>query len=581
MQRVVKAMFPISSELVFKVALRGETLLTSPRWNKGTAFTKKERNDFGLTSRLPSRVNTIEEQCERAYDQLRSRESPIQKNSFLQSLKEQNWVLYYSLLSRHLKELTPIIYTPTEAEAIANYSHLFRRSEGLFLTFPDQDSMEKDFLEQTRGKEIELIVCTDAEAILGIGDQGVGGIGISSAKSAIYTLLAGINPAKALSVTLDVGTDNETLLNDHLYVGWRSRRIRGVEYDKFIDKFVQLIRKHQPHCLLHFEDFGVTNAQRFLDLYRNEHSVFNDDIQGTGAVTLAALMAAIGVIKSKLADQRYVIFGAGSAGLGIATQVRDAIILTDGVSREEANKKFYLVDRFGLIKQSLGPNKIRPALQEFVRPDEEWSDVPTNNTGEVELLEVVRKVRPTVLIGCSTKGGAFTKRVVRTMKEGCERPIIFPLSNPSHLVEVDPKDANDWTEGMALLATGSPFPPAKMPNGKDYVIAECNNALIYPGLGLGSMLSQSRQMTDGMIIAGAQRLAALSPALKDPDSGLLPDFQDAPAANLEVAIAVAQQAFDEGIQGVSWSKEEVRTKAEDKQWKPVYGTYEYDEQGAK
>lgn len=256
----------------------------------------------------------------------------------------------------------------------------------------------------------------------------------------------------------------------------------GLQYPH---RFVQLIRKHQPHCLLHFEDFGVTNAQRFLDLYRNEHSVFNDDMygyassihqlalthssQGTGAVTLAALMAAIGVTKSKLADQRYVIFGAGSAGLGIATQVRDAIILTDGVSREEANKKFYLVDRFGLIKQSLGPNKIRPALQEFVRPDEEWSDVSTNNTGEVELLEVVRKVRPTVLIGCSTKGGAFTERVVRTMKEGCERPIIFPLSNPSHLVEVDPKDANDWTEGMALLATGSPFPPAKMPNGKDYV----------------------------------------------------------------------------------------------------------------
>ncbi|KAG1763865.1 hypothetical protein EDD22DRAFT_1050017 [Suillus occidentalis] len=573
MQKLAKTMFQISSELKFKVALRGDTLLTSPRWNKGTAFTKEERKDFGLTGRLPSRINTIDEQCERAYDQLHSRESPIQKNSFLQSLKEQNWVLYYSLLSRHLKELTSIIYTPTEAEAIENYSHLFRRSEGMFLSFPDQDTMEEDFLEQTRGKDIELIVCTDAEAILGIGDQGVGGIGISSAKSAIYTLLAGINPANALSVTLDIGTDNETLLNDHLYVGWPSKRVRGVEYDKFIDKFVQLIRKHQPHCLLHFEDFGVSNAQRLLELYRNEHSVFNDDIQGTGAVTLAALMAAIGVTKSKLADQRYVILGAGSAGLGIAKQT--------AVSREEANKKFYLVDRFGLIKQSLGPNKIRPALQEFVRPDEEWSDVPINDAGEVELLEVVRTVRPTVLIGCSTKGGAFTERVVRTMKEGCERPIIFPLSNPSHLVEVDPKDANDWTDGMALLATGSPFPPAKMPNGKDYVIAECNNALIYPGLGFGSMLSKSRQMTDGMIIAGAQRLAALSPALKDPDSGLLPDFQDAPAANLEVAVAVAEQAFDEGIQGVSWSREEVRAKAEEKQWKPLYGKYEYDEQGAK
>ncbi|KAG1730701.1 uncharacterized protein EDB91DRAFT_1156655 [Suillus paluster] len=574
-------MFPISSELIFKVALRSEALLTLPRWNKGTAFTKEERKSFGLTGRIPSRVNTLDEQCDRAYDQLRSVDSPIRMNSFLQSLKEQNWVLYYSLLSRHLKELTPIIYTPTEAEAIANYSHLFRRSEGLFLTFSDQDSMEEDFLEQTRGREIELIVCTDAEAILGIGDQGVGGIGISTAKSVIYTLMVGINPSKALSVTLDVGTDNETLLNDRLYVGWPSRRVRGVEYDKFIDKFVQLIRKYQPHCLLHFEDFGVTNAQRLLELYRNEHSVFNDDIQGTGAVTLAALMAAVGVTKSKLADQRYVIFGAGSAGLGITTQVRDAIMLADGVSREEANKKFYLVDRFGLIKQSLGPDKIRAALQEFVRPDEEWAGVLTNDAGEVELLEVVRKAQPTVLIGCSTKGGAFTERVVKAMKKGCERPIILPLSNPSKLVEVDPKDANDWTEGMALLATGSPFPPAKMPNGKDYVIAECNNALIYPGLGFGAVLSQSRQMTDGMIIAGARRLAALSPALKDPDSGLLPDFQDAPAANFEVAIAVAEQAFDEGIQGVSWSKEEVRTKAEEKQWKPVYGRYEYDDHGAK
>ncbi|OJA16884.1 hypothetical protein AZE42_08502 [Rhizopogon vesiculosus] len=574
-------MFPVSSKTVFKVALRGDTLLTSPRWNKGTAFTKEERKAFGLTGSLPSRVNTIDEQCDRAYDQLRSNDSPIGKNSFLQSLKEQNWVLYYSLLSRHLTELTPIIYTPTEAEAIANYSHLFRRSEGLFLTFPDQDTTEKDFLEQTRGREIDLIVCTDAEAILGIGDQGVGGIGISTAKSAIYTLLAGINPSKALSVTLDVGTDNETLLNDRLYVGWPSRRIRGVEYDKFIDKFVQLVRKHQPHCLLHFEDFGVSNAQSLLELYRNEHSVFNDDIQGTGAVTLAALMAAVGVIKSQLADQRYIIFGAGSAGLGVAKQVRDAIMLTDGMSREEANKKFYLIDRFGLIKQSLGPGKIRPALQEFVRSDEEWVDVPTNDAGEVELLEVVKKVRPTVLIGCSTKGGAFTESVVRAMKEGCERPIIFPLSNPSRLVEVDPKDANDWTGGMALLATGSPFPPAKMPNGKDYVIAECNNALIYPGLGFGAMLSQSRRMTDGMIIAGAQRLAALSPALKDPDNALLPDFEDAPRANFEVAVAVAEQAFKEGIQGVSWSKEEARIKAKERQWTPVYGKYEYDEHGAK
>ncbi|EGN93731.1 hypothetical protein SERLA73DRAFT_189484 [Serpula lacrymans var. lacrymans S7.3] len=579
MQSLPRKLFPMSSEKIFRVALRGDGLLTSPRWNKGTAFTRKERKAFGLIGRLPSAVNTLDEQCERAYAQLQSHESPIRKNSFLQSLKAQNWVLYYSLLSRHLKELTSIIYTPTEADAIANYSHLFRRSEGLYLSFLDIDTMEEDFLEQTKGRDIDLIVCTDAEAILGIGDQGVGGIGISTAKSVIYTLLAGIDPSKALSVMLDVGTDNEDLLNDHLYVGWPKHRVRGEKYDKFIDKFVQLVRKYHPHSLLHFEDFGVSNAQRLLECYRDEHSVFNDDIQGTGAVTLAALMAAVGVTKSKLADQRFVIYGAGSAGLGITRQVRDAIMQTDSVSREVVNKQFYLLDRFGLAKASLG-SKIRPALSEFVRPDEEWEGVSSNENGEIGLLEVVKKVRPTILIGCSTQGGAFTKEVVEAMKSGCERPVIFPLSNPTRLVEVDPKDANEWTGGKALLATGSPFPPAKMPSGKDYIIAECNNALIYPGLGFGALLCQSRRMTDTMIIAGAQRLASLSPALKDADDALLPDFDEAPRVNFEVAVAVAEQAVKEGAAGVEWEVGHVREKAKEKQWVPVYGSYVYNAEGA-
>ncbi|KIJ66543.1 hypothetical protein HYDPIDRAFT_86829 [Hydnomerulius pinastri MD-312] len=577
MQNLSKTLFPMSSDKIFKLALRGEALLTSPRWNKGTAFTHEERKAFGITGRLPSRVNTLDEQCERAYAQLQTRDTPIRKNSFLESLKEQNWVLYYSLLSRHIRELSSIVYTPTAGQAIADYSHLFRRSEGLYLTFTDQDTMEQDYLEQTRNREIDLIVCTDAEAILGIGDQGVG---ISTAKSVIYSVMAGIDPSKTLSVTLDVGTDNEGLLKDPLYVGWPSHRVRGVEYDNFVDKFVQVIRKHHPHSLLHFEDFGVANAGRLLDKYRKDHSVFNDDIQGTGAVTLAALMAAIGVTKTKLSEQRYVVFGAGSAGLGITNQLRDGIVHADGTSREEANKKFFLVDRFGLIKSSLGSDKIRSAVQEYVRPDEEWGGVPINERGEVELLEVVRKVKPTVLIGCSTKRGAFTEKIIKTMKETCERPIIFALSNPSHLVEVDPKDANEWTGGKALLATGSPFPPAKMPNGKDYIIAECNNALVYPGLGFGAVLCKSRRMTDGMIIAGAQRLASLSPALKDPDDALLPDFEEAPRANFEVAVAVAEKAFDEGIADVNWGKEETRARAEEKQWEPVYGKYEYDPQGA-
>ncbi|KAL0952059.1 hypothetical protein HGRIS_008697 [Hohenbuehelia grisea] len=563
----------------FRLALRGSSLLTSARWNKGTAFTIEERKAFGLTGRLPSRVNSLDEQCERAWDQLQARETPIRKNSFLQSLKDQNWVLYYSLISRHLTELVPIIYTPTEAEAISNYSHLFRRSEGLYLTFPDQDTMEEDFLEQTRGKDIDLIVCSDAEAILGIGDQGVGGIGISAAKSVIYTLIGGMNPGKCLAVTLDVGTNNPDLLNDHLYVGWPNKRIRGEDYDRFVDKFVQLVRKHYPHSLLHFEDFGVTNAHRLLQRYRDEHACFNDDIQGTGAVTLSCIMSAVGVTKTKLSEQRYIIYGAGSAGLGIAQQLRDAIISIDGLSKYEANSKFYLIDKYGLIKASLGPDKIREDLSEFVRPDDEWDDAKVDGDGHVGLLEVVKRMHPTVLIGCSTHAGGFTEEVVRAMAEGCDRPIILPLSNPSKLVEVDPADANKWTNGKALLATGSPFPPAKMPNGKDYIIAECNNALIYPGLGFGAMISQSRRMTDTMIIAGAQRLAALSPALKDPDDALLPDFAHAPRVNFEVAVAVAEQAIDEGSAGVTWSKEEVREKAKEKIWEPVYGEYVYNEQG--
>ncbi|TBU26621.1 hypothetical protein BD309DRAFT_884853 [Dichomitus squalens] len=564
---------------VLRVALRGDNILTHPRFNKGTGFTASERKAFGLSGRLPHRINTLEEQYKRAYEQLRIDEEPLRKNTFLQSLKDQNWVLYYGLLSRHLKELIPIIYTPTQGDAIANYSHLFRRSEGMYLTFPELDSMEEDFLEQTKDRDLQLFVVTDSEAILGIGDQGVGGIGIATAKSAIYTLLGGIDPSKTQAVVLDVGTDNEKLLNDPLYVGWPNRRIRGKAYDRFVDKFVQLVRKHYPHSLLHFEDFGVNNAQRLLDFYRDKHAVFNDDVQGTGAVTLAALMAAVGVTKSKLAEQRIVVYGAGTAGLGITKQLRDGMGTIDNLSAADANKRFYLLDRYGLVKESLGPEKIRPALHEFVRPDAEWADVPTNDKGEIGLLEVVKKVRPTVLIGCSTSAGAFTEEIVKEMAKGTDRPIIFPLSNPTRLVEVTPEQANTWTNGKALMASGSPFPPCKMPNGKMYEIAECNNALIYPGLGFGAMITQARKLSDTMIIAGAQKLASLSPAHKDPDNALLPDFAHAREVNTEVAVAVAEQAIAEGEAGVDWDKEEVRDRIAERQWIAEYPHLVFDPKG--
>lgn len=562
-----------------RIALRGDNILVHPRFNKGTAFSVPERKAFGLAGRLPYRVNTLEEQCRRAYDQLCTRDTPIRKNTFLQSLKDQNWTLYYGLLSRHLTELIPIIYTPTQADAIANYSHLFRRSEGMFFTFPNQDTMEEDFLEQTRGRDVELFVCSDAEAILGIGDQGVGGIGITTAKSAIYTLLGGIDPSKAVPVTLDVGTDNDDLLKDDLYVGWPNNRVRGKAYDKFVDKFVQLVRKYHPHSLLHFEDFGVSNAKRLLDIYRDQHAVFNDDVQGTGAVTLAAMMAAVGVTKSRLADQRFVIYGAGTAGLGITNQLRDGIVAADNLSKTEANRRFHLIDRYGLVRQGLSAEKMRADQKEFARPDSEWEGVTADHEGHIQLLEVVKRVKPTVLIGCSTRGGAFTEEVIREMAKGTERPIIFPLSNPSRLAEVDPKNANDWTNGKALMASGSPFPPCKQPNGKEYIIAECNNALIYPGLGYGAMITEARSLTDTMIIAGAQRLAALSPALKDPDNALLPDFEHAREINFEVAVAVAEQAIEEGSAGIETKKEDVRDKIRGDMWQPEYPEFIYDPQG--
>ncbi|KAK0444786.1 hypothetical protein EV421DRAFT_1799619 [Armillaria borealis] len=495
-----------SSKTQYHVSLRGDAILTSSRWNKGTAFSMAERKAFGLTGRLPNRVNTLDEQCERAYDQLQARDSPIRKNCYLQSLKNQNWVLYFALLSRHVRELVPIIYTPTEADAIASYSRLFRRSEGLYLTLPDQDTMEQDFLEQVKGRSIDLIVCSDAEQILGIGDQGVG---ISAAKAVIYTLIGGIDPSR----------------------GWSNKRIRGEQYDQFIDKFLQFVRKYLPHCLVHFEDFGVTNAQRILARYRDTHPA--------PAQSLSCVMSAIGVTKTKLSDQRFIVYGAGSAGLGITKQLRDAMVATDGIPEEEADTKFWLIDKHGLIRQST-PD-VREDLRAFIRSDEEWSSF----TGKVGLLDVVKQVKPTVLIGCSTHAGGFTEEVVKTMAAHCERPIILPLSNPCRLVEVNPSDANEWTRGKALLATGSPFPPAKMPNGKD----------LYT-----------------MIIAGARRLAELSPALKDPDNALLPDFEDAPQVNFEVAVA-------RGSAGVDWSKEEVRAKAKAQLWEPVYAEYVYDKHG--
>ncbi|KAI9634110.1 uncharacterized protein MKK02DRAFT_17763 [Dioszegia hungarica] len=556
--------------------LRGAEILQSPRWNKGTAFTAEERSQFGIRGRLPIGIDNLDQQCERAYDQYKSRDTDILKNSFLQSLKSQNWTLFYALLSRHTSEMYPIIYTPTEAEAISEYSHLFRRSEGLFLSAPYEDQMEEDFLDAVEGRELELIVVSDAEAILGIGDQGSGGIGISAAKAVIYTLAAGIDPASALAVTLDVGTNNDDLLKDELYLGYQEKRIRGEKYDRFVDKFVGLVRKHQPNCLLHFEDFGVSNANRLLNKYRDKHSVFNDDVQGTGAVTLRRARQAPASIEAdpQLKDQRIVIFGAGSAGMGIARQLRDAIKIDDGLSAEEAAKRFWMVDRDGLLRKELG-DKIRDEIEtDFVRKEKDWEGA------DAGLAAVIKRVKPTVLIGTSTSHGAFSEEIVRDMSKNTDRPIIFPLSNPISKCEAEPKDLFKWSDGKALISTGSPFPPVKIPGSdKEYIVAECNNALIYPGLGRGTILSKAKFMTDKMIVAGANRLAELAPAMKDHTQALLPDFGDAASVNFEVSLAVLDQAIEEGVAKCDVPKEDRRKWAEEQLWVPRYQDYTYDPKG--
>ncbi|CAD6585183.1 MAG: NAD-dependent malic enzyme, mitochondrial [Tremellales sp. Tagirdzhanova-0007] len=567
-----------------QVALRGDALLHDPRFNKGSAFTRRERTEFRLEGKLPYEVNTLEQQKQRAYAQYREHETDISKNGFLQGLKAQSWVLFYALLSTHLEEMFPVIYTPTEAEAISKYSHVFRRSEGLYLSAPSADSMEQDFLDACEGRDLDLIVVSDGEAILGIGDQasleengmrdplqGCGGIGISSAKGVIYTLAAGINPARLLAVTLDVGTNNTDLLQDEMYLGTRAKRLDPNAYDQFVDRFFSLVKQHQPRCLLHCEDFGINNAQRLLGRYRGQHAVFNDDIQGTGAVTLAALQSALKVTGSKLEDQRIVLYGAGTAGLGIVRQLRDAIRITARLSTPEASSRFWLIDKHGLIKSSLG-NKIRPEIEhDFIRKEEHWS------SDETSLLEVIRHVKPTVIIGTSTQAKAFTQDVIEEMSKHVIRPIIFPLSNPTGLHEISPQDAMEWSKGQALIATGSPFPAVTLPDSqRDYIVAECNNALIYPGLGLGTILSKSNIMTDEMIVAGAERLSELAPAVHDHNRALLPSFKDAAAVNFEIALAVMNRAMEQGVAGIQIDEEKRREYARNAQWKPQYEEYRYD-----
>ena len=467
-----------------------------------------------------------------------------------------------------------IIYTPTEGDAIQNFSRLFRRPEGCFLNIEDQDRIYENLAQWGSPADIDYIVVTDGEEILGIGDQGVGGILISVAKLVLTTLCAGIHPSRTLAVVLDCGTDNEELLNDELYLGLRRRRVRGKTYDDFVDKFVQSAGKLYPRAYIHFEDFGLANARRILDKYRPQIACFNDDVQGTGCITLAAIMSGLHVSKLALTDMRLVVFGAGTAGIGIADQVRDAIATESGKSKADAAKQIWCVDKPGLLLKSMITNddnndRLTPGQHPYARDDdaEGWHDKPHN-----DLLSVIRAVHPHVLIGTSTKPRAFTREVIQEMAAHVEHPIVMPLSNPTRLHEADPADINAWSDGKALIATGSPFPPIES-SRRRYEVAECNNSTAFPGIGLGCVLSRARLLSDKMLVAAVKAIAAQSPALRDPDKGLVPDVVDVREISVKVARAVIRQAVEEGLateKGIPEDEAELEEWVREQMWEARY-----------
>ncbi|KAI1094015.1 NAD-dependent malic enzyme [Rostrohypoxylon terebratum] len=566
------AHLPLSTSGPIECAVSGTVLLNTPYFNRGSAHTEEERREFNLTGLLPAGIQTLKQQVDRAYQQYVSRHDDLAKNTFLTSLKEQNLVLYFKLLQDHLKEVFSVVYTPTEGDAIQNFSRLFRRPEGCFLNINDIDRVPYDLAQWGKPEDIDYIVVTDGEEILGIGDQGAGGILISVAKLVLTTLCGGVHPNRTLPVVLDCGTDNENLLNDDLYLGLRQKRERGEKYDKFVDTFVQSARKLFPRAYIHFEDFGLTNARRILDHYRPEIPCFNDDVQGTGCVTLAAIMAGLHVSKQKLRDTKIVVFGAGTAGVGIADQVRDAIAAERGISKEEAAKQLWLIDKPGLLTTQ---TQLDPGQRIYAKDASEWS------TKERSLLSVTKEVHPHVLIGTSTVPKAFTEPIIKEMASGTPRPIILPLSNPTRLHEAVPADLLKWTEGRALVATGSPFDPVAGPWGPDgkeirIEVAECNNSVVFPGIGLGAVLSRAARVTDKMLVAAVRGVASLSPALADDTAPLLPGVEDVREVSVRVAREVILAAVEEGVateEGIPRTVEGDEGLDEwirEQMWDPVY-----------
>ena len=543
---------------------RGMSVLHDPSLNKGTAFTLQERDELGLHGLLPPHVETLGGQALRAYEAYQRKDDDLERHIYLRALQDTNEVLFYRLLLDHIEEMLPIVYTPVVGQACQQFSHIYRRPRGLFISYPLRDSIPA-LLRNRPHKEVDIIVVTDGERILGIGDQGAGGLGISIGKLSLYTVIGGIRPERTLPIVLDVGTNDSERLSDPAYLGWRHERISGQDYTDFIDQFVRAVQQELPQVCLQWEDFATPHARPIIERYADQLLTFNDDIQGTAAVALGTVMGAVGVTGTPLRDQQIVFLGAGSAAVGVADYLRAALV-QDGLSEAEARRRFWMVDKNGLLHSSR--TDLSTEQQVYAQPAESLVNWPRTEAGQIGLADVISQIEATILIGLSTVGGAFTERIVRAMAKKVERPIIFPLSNPTSRSEASPEDLLAWTSGRALVATGSPYPPVQR-DGKAIVIAQCNNAFIFPAVGLGVVASQATRVTDGMMLAAARALGELSPARSDPSSSLLPRLSEARSVTRTIATAVGLEAQRTGL-APKISEELLRERITATQWVPEY-----------
>ncbi len=560
---------PAAEGYPVRIRARGRSVLANPMLNRGTAFMHPERRALGLQGLLPSGVSTLEGQLRRVYAQYRRQPDDLGKNVYLANLRDRNEVLFYRLLTDYLEEMLPIVYTPTVGKAIERYSHEYRRPRGVFLSVNQPEEVETALRSYgLAGEDVDLLVATDSEGILGIGDQGVGGIEIAIGKLAVYIAAAGLHPRRVIPVVLDMGTDNLALLNDEMYIGNRHARVRDQRYDDLIDAYVTAATKLFPHAMLHWEDFGASNARRILNKYAAEVCTFNDDMQGTAAVVMAAAFAAVKATGSRMRDQRVVIHGAGTAGMGIADLMRDEMV-REGLSPQEATRRFWALGSGGLLTDD--STRLRDFQVPYARPAAEVADWAKPGPGEGPgLAEVVANAQPTMLIGTSTQAGAFTESIVRQMASTVDRPIIMPLSNPTSKAEAVPEALIRWTDGRALVATGSPFPPVEH-GGVTYRIAQANNALVFPGLGLGVTVARAARITDGMITAAAEAVAGLSDATTR-GASLLPPVTDLRMVSAAVAIAVARAAEKEGLTPAPL--DDPVQQVHQAMWRPQYPSFE-------